>query len=104
VDKTTAQNSAVLKGTIDENRVFVSNSIHSTYLRPEREKRVSLEYLLGLINPTLIGVFHNSMRVKATDLHPQMLVSNLEKLPIRNVSERQQDEISYLVKNILAAK
>ena len=65
---------------------------------------MSLEYLLGLINSTLLNFFHDSVRVKATDLHPQILVSNLKRLPIRVGSDAQQDAISSLVKKILAAK
>jgi len=100
----TAQNSATLKGTIDEDKLFVSNSIHSTYLRPEWKKDISLEYILGLINSTLMNYFHDSMRVKATDLHPQILVANLKKLPIKLTDTDTQNIIVSLVRKILATK
>ena len=100
----TAQNSATLKGTIDENQLFVSNSIHSTYLKPEWQEKVSLEFILGLINSTLMNFFHDSMRVKATDLHPQILVTNLKKLPIKLGSPDERHLIERLAKKILAAK
>ncbi|MFC1869836.1 Eco57I restriction-modification methylase domain-containing protein [Chloroflexota bacterium] len=100
----TSQNSATLKGTIDEDKLFVSNSIHSTYLKPEWEKKLSLEYILGLINSTLMDYFHNSMRVKATDLHPQILVTNLNKLPIKIADTDIQNVIVSSVKKILTAK
>jgi len=100
----TAQNSATLKGSIDEDKTFVSNSIHSTYLRDEFKNHLALEYLLALINSKLLNYFHDSLRVKATDLHPQILVGNLKKLPIMLAEEEQQQPVVALVKKILAAK
>lgn len=82
----TSQNSASLKGCIDENKTFVSNSLHSTYLREETNKDYTLEYILGILNSSLMNYYHNSLRVKATDLHPQILVGNLKKLPIKKIS------------------
>jgi len=98
----TAQNSTVLKGTIDENKVFVSNSLHSTYLRSEYQDGFNLEYILALINSELINYYHNSLRLKATDLHPQILVSNLKKLPIKKISKDEQKPFIDLVDKILA--
>ncbi len=100
----TAQNSAVLKGAIDEDKTFVSNSIHSTYLRDEWGGRLALEYILALINSKLLNYFHDALRVKATDLHPQILVGNLKKLPIRVVGVAQQQRIVSLVNNVIASK
>ena len=100
----TSQNSATLKGTIDDEKIFVSNSIHSTYLKDEFANQFSLEYILGLINSKLINYFHDSLRVKATDLHPQILVSHLKVLPIKSVKRNQQEPIANLVTQILAAK
>ena len=98
----TAQNSAVLKGTIDENKLFVSNSLHSTYLRKEYEGKFYLEYLLALINSPLINYYHDSLRQKGTDLHPQILVGDLKKLPIKNVPIRDQEPLKDLVVKILS--
>lgn len=100
----TSQNSAVLKGTIDESQIFVSNSIHSTYLKEETKDEYYLEYILGLINSKLINYYHDSLRVKATDLHPQILVSHLKLLPIKKISKSKQVGIVKLVERILAAK
>ncbi len=100
----TSQNSAILKGTIDEEKIFVSNSIHSTYLRDEWCDRVELEFVLGLINSKLLNYFHNSLRVKATDLHPQILVGNLKKLPIKIPDKKTQKVIVDLVRKVIAEK
>ncbi len=98
----TAQNSSVLKGAIDESKVFVSNSLHSTYLRTEYEKKFSLEFILALINSNLINYYHDSLRLKATDLHPQILVSNIKKLPIKNVFLDKQKPFIQVVNKITA--
>jgi hypothetical protein len=98
----TAQNSAVLKGTIDENRLFVSNSLHSSYLRDEYEDKFHLEYILSLINSFVIDYYHNSLRQKGTDLHPQILVSDLKKLPIKDISRQEQKPFIEIVDKILA--
>jgi len=97
----TAQNSAILKGSIDENKIFVSNSLHSTYLRDEYENLFYLEYILALINSPIINYYHNSLRQKGTDLHPQILVSDLKKLPIKNISTQDQAPFKNLAEQIL---
>ncbi|MBU0693925.1 MAG: Eco57I restriction-modification methylase domain-containing protein, partial [Candidatus Omnitrophica bacterium] len=97
----TAQNSAILKGSIDENKIFVSNSLHSTYLRDEYENLFYLEYILALINSPAINYYHNSLRQKGTDLHPQILVSDLKKLPIKNISTQDQAPFKNLAEQIL---
>ncbi len=100
----TSQNCATLRGAIDEDKTFVSNSIHSTYLRDEFHDRVILEFILALINSKLLNFYHDSLRVKATDLHPQILVGNLKKLPIKIASKSEQEKIAKLVGRITEAK
>jgi hypothetical protein len=36
-----------------------------------------LEYILGLMNSKLSNYYHSSLVLKGTDLHPQVLVTNL---------------------------
>lgn len=98
----TSQNSAIIKGTIDENRIFVSNSIHSTYLKKEYTGRFFLEYILAIMNSALINYFHNSLRLKATDLHPQILISTLKQIPIKDISKYEQKPFVALVRKITA--
>lgn len=100
----TSQNSAILKGSIDEDQTFVSNSIHSTYLLDEQNGGFILEYILAAINSPILNYFHDSLRVKGTDLHPQVLVNNLKKLPIKQASSKQQTTCQALVTYLLALK
>jgi hypothetical protein len=97
----TAQNSAILKGTIDEDKTFVSNSLHSTYLKEEFKNQYALEYVLALLNSTLINYYHDSLRLKGVDLHPQILIKDLKALPIRNISLPAQKPFISLVIKIL---
>jgi hypothetical protein len=98
----TAQNSSVLKGAIDENKTFVSNSLHSTFLRKEYVDQFSLEYLLALLNSKVLNYYHDSLRLKGTDLHPQILIRDLKRLPIKRSSENQQNLFVEAVNKILA--
>ena len=51
-----------------------------------------------------MNFFHDSLRVKATDLHPQILVGNLKKLPIKIVEKAEQQKIVKLVSKIITTK
>ena len=100
-----SQNSSILKASIDEEQTFLSNSIHSIYLNDEYSNQVSLEYVLGCFNSTLINYYHNFLRKKATDLHPQILLGDLKKLPyILPTSDNmhQVKEIESQVKQLLS--
>ncbi|MBU4480828.1 hypothetical protein KKH59_00760 [Patescibacteria group bacterium] len=97
----TAQDSAVLKGTINENKTFVSNSLHSTYLKGEFKDKFSLEYILAIMNSKLMNYYHDSLRLKGTDLHPQILISDLKKLPIKKITFNKQKPFINLVNKIL---
>jgi len=97
-----AQNSSILKAAIDEDKVFVSNSIHSTFIKKEYLQDYYLEYILALMNSSLINYYHNFLRLKATDLHPQILVGNLKKLPVKKISKEVQKPFIEIVDKILA--
>lgn len=102
----TSQNSAIIKGTIDENKLFVSNSIHSTFLK-DTTSDYSLEFVLACLNSSAVDYYHNSLRLKGTDLHPQILVTDLKKLPIparKNVSNEKVAKVENLVNNLISLK
>ncbi len=96
----TSQNSSVLKGAIDENQTFVSNSLHSIFPKKEYKSKFILEYILALINSSLLNYYHNFLRLKATDLHPQILITDLKRLPIRVISIDDQRIFESIVKKI----
>lgn len=102
----TSQNSATIKGTIDESKLFVSNSIHSTFLK-DTTSDYSLEFVLACLNSSVVDYYHNSLRLKGTDLHPQILVTDLKRLPIparKNASKEMVEKIENLVNNLISLK
>lgn len=98
----TAQDSAKIKGTIDNEKLFVSNSLHSTFLKKEFENSFLLEYILALLNSKVINYFHDSLRLKGVDLHPQILISDLKKIAIKKTPKSQQKLFVSLVNEILS--
>jgi hypothetical protein len=103
----TSQNSATLKGAIDKDQYFVSNSIHSTYLKEEFKGRYKLTFILGCINSSLLNYYYNSKRLKGVDLHPQILITTLKLLPIPVITqERRQfaNQIESLVDKVITLK
>jgi len=81
----TAQDSTTVKGTLDTERFYTTNSIHTTYMRDGVEG-YNIRYILGLMNSRLLNYYHQSLVLKGQDLHPQILVTNLPKLPIRPIN------------------
>lgn len=81
----TCQNSTTLRGTIDESQFYHTNSIHSTYLT-DAGSPYSLHYILALLNSRGLNYYHSSLSLKGPDLHPQILVTNIPRLPIRRIS------------------
>lgn len=100
-----SQNSSILKAAIDEGQTFVSNSIHSIFLKNETIPGITLEYLLGCFNSSLMNYYHNTLRKKATDLHPQILLGDIKKLPVVAPNESNLhiiNDIHDLVSKIVA--
>lgn len=103
----TSQNSAKLKGSIDTEQYFVSNSIHSTYLKEECKDKYKLSFILGCINSSLLNYYYNSKRLKGVDLHPQILITTLKLLPIPAIiGERVVvvKEVISLVEDVMRMK
>lgn len=103
----TSQNSATLKGTIDKEKYFLSNSIHSTYLKKEYKEKYKLTFILGCINSSLLNYYYNSKRLKGVDLHPQILITTLKLLPIPVITSENKTiagQIEALVDRIISLK
>ncbi len=104
----TSQNSSRLKGTIDREQYFVSNSIHSTYLKEGYKDTLALEFILGCINSSALNYFYNSKRLKGVDLHPQILISTLKTVPVPKLDTPEKAELGSrivrLVRQIIESK
>jgi hypothetical protein len=103
----TAQDSVTIKGTLDTERFYTTNSIHTTYLRSSAGG-YNVRYVLGLLNSRLVNYYHQSLVLKGQDLHPQILVTNLPRLPIRAINfldpvdRARHDGMVQLVQTMLA--
>ncbi len=103
----TSQNSAQLKGSIDRSQYFVSNSIHSTYLKDQFKNKYRLSFILACMNSPVLNYYYNSKRLKGVDLHPQILITTLKILPIPKItseSEELVNKISDLVEQVIRLK
>src|SRR5207249_3861482 len=65
----TRQDSITLIGSIDREKFFHTNSIHSTYLK--NDTPYALAYVLCLINNPVLSYFYQTLNLKGQDLHPQ---------------------------------
>lgn len=104
----TSQNSVRLKGTIDTEQYFVSNSIHSTFLKEEYINKYKLPLILACINSSVLNYYYNSKRLKGVDLHPQILITTLKTLPIPKIKNDKEiaivDQVILLVEEIILKK
>ena len=102
----TSQDSSRVKGTLDTSQFYTTNSIHTTYLKSDT-KDYDIRFVLGLMNSNALNYYHKSLAIKGEDLHPQILVSNLRKLPIRTIDfgkpaeKAQHDKMVSLVERML---
>jgi hypothetical protein len=103
----TAQDSTTIKGTLDSERFYTTNSIHTTYLKSPAAG-YNIRYILGLMNSRLINYYHHSLVLKGQDLHPQILVTSLPRLPVRAIDfsdaadKARHDQMVQLVEAMLA--
>ena len=81
----TAQDSITVKGTLDTEKFYTTNSIHTTYMRVD-VGGYNIRYVLGSMNSRLLNYYRQSLVLKGQDLHPQILVTNLRRLPIRRIN------------------
>jgi hypothetical protein len=101
----TAQDSITIKGTLDTQRFYTTNSIHTTYMNDNT--KYDIRYVLGLMNSKALNYYHQSLVLKGQDLHPQVLVTNLPKLPIPRIKfydaadKSRHDSLVNLVQRML---
>ncbi|MBW6461282.1 MAG: N-6 DNA methylase, partial [Bacteroidales bacterium] len=69
-----------------------------------RSENVNLKYLLGLVNSKLFSFYLSKRLITNTQGFPQVLMGQLEKLPIKITKENNQVEIIKLVDQIIALK
>jgi adenine-specific DNA-methyltransferase len=66
-----------------------------------RSDKVNLKFLLGLINSKLLTFYLSKRLVTNLQGFPQVLMGQLEQLPVVTISEKNQNEIAKLVDQLL---
>ena len=65
---------------------------------------VSTKYLLGILNSTLINYYNQNVNITNQQGFPQILMTDLQGLPIKIADNQKQSSISSIVDLILSAK
>lgn len=82
---------------------YCNTLLHVLKLKPDVS--LSYLYLLGILNSRFIGwYFRAKFQISAGDTFPQIMISDIQQFPIREVSETLQAPIIQRVQKILAAK
>ncbi len=96
----TRQTADRIIGTFDAGQYYVTNSIHTTIMRPEYSA-VSLKYVLALLNSKLLSWYYRKLFPEVGQVFSQVKLVNLRQLPIRVLSPDGQQEIVALVEQLL---
>ncbi len=99
----TRQTADKIVGTIDNNGYYTKNSVHSTLLK-ERYKRVlSLEYVLAVMNSTLLNWVYILESNEGGRVFPQVKINRLRNLPLQLTEKTKIDAITHLVNDIYSS-
>jgi len=101
----TRQTAETIIGTIDFDRYFVKNSVHSTLIKKEFELKLSLQYVLSILNSRVIDWYYRTESMEAGRLFPQVKIERLRNLPF--IFKDEKSIIKYideLVNKVLECK
>jgi hypothetical protein len=96
------QTSDTLIATIDNEKFICMNNLH--VITQLDESKLSLKYLLALINSRLMDYYHFLLNPEKGEALAEVKKENLEKLPIKNISEKEQKPFIQLVDKLLDMK
>lgn len=96
----TRQTADRLIGTFEPGNYYATNSIHTTIFRKD-VRDFSLKYLLALLNSTLMTWYYRKLISEVGQVFSQVKLINLRQLPIKLVSDAQQQELVALVETLL---
>lgn len=90
--------------TIDTEGFYFPNSIFQCVVKEQFQKDISLHYVLGLLNSSLIRRFYLlNAQVEGTT-KPQLYINILKSLPLLKIENARQKPVISLVQQILNAK
>jgi len=86
--------------TLIQDEFYTRNSIHNIY--PRDDSSLSIEYVLSLLNSNLMNYVYSRVTQETGKVLPQVHISDLKHLPIKNISTAAQEPFIRLVNQILA--
>ncbi len=99
------QTGDTLIATIDTEKFICMNNLHViTYDDEKNNFNLSFKYILALINSRLLDYYHYLINPEKGEALAEVKKENLEKLPIKIISEKQQKPFIEIVKQILEKK
>jgi len=78
----TRQTADSIIGTLDLDKFYAKNSVHSTLLRDEYKDKTSLKIVLAILNSSLIDWYYRTESLESGRLFPQVKIERLRNLPI----------------------
>lgn len=96
----TRQTSDTIIATIDRDKFYAKNSVHSTIIKPKFKDILSLEYICGILNSKLIDWFYRIISMEGGRVFPQVKISRLRTLPMPSLGtiKRTHEVLSNLTK------
>lgn len=83
---------------VDNSKFLTLNNIHNLEII---NKSISYKYLLAILNSKLVNFFYKSIVPEVGRVFAEVKVVNLEKIPIKNISEIQQQPLIKLADRML---
>jgi len=88
----------IIQATLVEGEYVFSNSVDGIKLT---SNEISYEFLLGLLNSSLISFYHYKTSANAfKGTFPKVLLSDLKELPIPKISSNRQKEFIVKLKQL----
>ncbi|WP_330202920.1 DUF7149 domain-containing protein [Cyanobacterium sp. DS4] len=99
------QTGDTLIATIDTEKFICMNNLHViTYDKQKNNFNLSFKYILALINSQLLDYYHYMMNPEKGEALAEVKKENLEKLPIKIISEEEEKPFIEIVEKILEKK
>ena len=90
--------------TVDDKGIWFGRSIQAGLIKPEYQKKLSYEYLCGLLNSKYLRYLYEQNVKEGGRVFPQVKLEHLKPLPIAVDNKEIQYQIENKVKEILNAK
>jgi adenine-specific DNA-methyltransferase len=94
-----------LMSAIEDDSAICVNSCHVIKFRLASKLKISYEFLVGILNTRLTQYFFETSNPQMVGkVFAEIKVIYVERLPVPKCSPEQQEQISELVKRVIAAK